>query len=298
MLFSVVIATCDRPDRLGNALQAVRAAAGRVGEDCEIVVADNGPRRPAEAAVAELARGGDLPVRHIRSEALNKAAALNAGIDAARGEWLAFTDDDCLPSQEWLHAARRFAAEGVFPVFTGKLVSGPVDFKLPCWLPEGVTAALPWTPAFFDYPLQEQGGPLAEGTTLPYGANLFVKRSLFGEHGGYDEALTAVTMKPSGDAAERRPWAPRTRSSPFASAIAACRSGSAGTRSSCTRCTASARPCGTTCGTSTIPVVVSRSSSSRESRHRPPTCSSPWRWHLCAAPATWRAAGLLTASGT
>ncbi len=63
----------------------------------ECLVVDDGSRdRTAEAA--ELA--GAVVVRLEKNR--GRAAARNAGIERARGEWIAFTDADCVPSRRWL----------------------------------------------------------------------------------------------------------------------------------------------------------------------------------------------------
>lgn len=65
----------------------------------EIVVVDNGSAEPLEDLGERDAR-----VRIIREEAPGSYAARNAGISAARGDILAFTDADCIPATDWLAA--------------------------------------------------------------------------------------------------------------------------------------------------------------------------------------------------
>jgi GT2 family glycosyltransferase len=189
MLFTIIIATCDRPDRLLDALRSVRAAIEQAGVAHRVIVADNGTDRLAEQPVKNFLAEAGFDLKYIRSEPHSKAAALNAGIRAAETEWLAFTDDDCLPDPGWLKKGAGFAESSGFRVFTGKIISAPAEEPLPRWLPEGVTGELPWTPAFFDYPLQRQSGALDPKEAVPYGANIFVAADVFKEYGDYDEAL-------------------------------------------------------------------------------------------------------------
>ncbi|MDA0576682.1 MAG: glycosyltransferase, partial [Verrucomicrobia bacterium] len=188
MLITVIIATCNRPDRLANALAAVRIAIEAAGGEHHVIVADNGTARPARAVTEEFARTAGFPVAHVSTPPLNKAAALNAGIRAARTEWLAFTDDDCLPDRGWLAAGSAYAATAGVNLFSGRLQAAPVDFALPRWLPAGHDV-LPWSPAFVDFAPLASSGVLNDRERVPFGANIFVRKWVFDTYGPYDEPL-------------------------------------------------------------------------------------------------------------
>jgi glycosyltransferase involved in cell wall biosynthesis len=65
----------------------------------ECLVVDDGSRdRTAE--IAERAGATVIRLPHNRG----RSGARNAGIEHARGEWIAFTDADCVPSRRWLPA--------------------------------------------------------------------------------------------------------------------------------------------------------------------------------------------------
>jgi glycosyltransferase involved in cell wall biosynthesis len=88
---SVVIPTRNRPDMLGAAIDSVLA---QTFTDYEIVVVINGPDNPATPKTAEIAIATGCRVVRIEQDGI--AVALNAGIAAAQGEWIAFLDDDDL----------------------------------------------------------------------------------------------------------------------------------------------------------------------------------------------------------
>jgi glycosyltransferase involved in cell wall biosynthesis len=90
-LVSVVIPTRDRPDMLRDAIASVRA---QTFTDCEIIVVINGPDNPLTQDVWAVAAEGGASV--VRIERAGIAVALNAGANAARGQWIAFLDDDDL----------------------------------------------------------------------------------------------------------------------------------------------------------------------------------------------------------
>ncbi len=96
---SVVVPTKDRPAQLANCLEAL----GRLDyprEQLEVIVVDDGGRSSLEPVRASAPPG--LSVSLVRREPGGAAAARNTGADAAQGELLAFTDDDCLPERGWL----------------------------------------------------------------------------------------------------------------------------------------------------------------------------------------------------
>lgn len=108
--FSIVIPTRDRPRDLDACLTAL-AELDYPAERYEVVVVDDGGSVPAEPVVH--AYRDRLDVRALRQAHGGPAAARNAGAAAARGEVLAFTDDDCRPPPDWLGALdRRFAESG------------------------------------------------------------------------------------------------------------------------------------------------------------------------------------------
>jgi GT2 family glycosyltransferase len=76
----------------------VAALEGQDYPEYEIVVVDDGSRDETPEAVPV-----EFPsVRYLRQENSGPAAARNRGIDAARGDLIAFTDDDCLAPPDWL----------------------------------------------------------------------------------------------------------------------------------------------------------------------------------------------------
>jgi glycosyltransferase involved in cell wall biosynthesis len=100
--FSVIIPTRNRETQLASCLRAL-AAQEYPNDRFEVVVADDGSRRPPQEIVASAAK--QLNVRLVlESAAHGPAAARNAAAAQARGEFLAFTDDDCEPAPNWLRS--------------------------------------------------------------------------------------------------------------------------------------------------------------------------------------------------
>jgi len=100
-LFTVIVPTHGRAASLRRCLDALARQTLPVSEWHAIVVDDGGQQdlAPIVAAVR-----GRVRIDLIRQRRSGPAAARNAGAAAARGRYLAFTDDDCTPVPGWLAA--------------------------------------------------------------------------------------------------------------------------------------------------------------------------------------------------
>jgi GT2 family glycosyltransferase len=96
--FSVVVPTYERPALAARCLDAL-AGQDYPRDAFEVVLVDDGSARPLADAVTPPA---DLAVSILRVANGGPGAARNAGAAAARGTYLVFTDDDCLPAPTWL----------------------------------------------------------------------------------------------------------------------------------------------------------------------------------------------------
>jgi glycosyltransferase involved in cell wall biosynthesis len=84
--------------------RAVPAWAAQSFRDFELVIADDGSS-DGIAELLERSRGElGTAVQHVRQpdEGFRKALALNRAILRARGDWLIFTDGDCIPSRTFV----------------------------------------------------------------------------------------------------------------------------------------------------------------------------------------------------
>ena len=96
---SVVVSTFNRSALLRACLAGL-ARQDHPAERYEVVVVDDGSDSEHARVNAALA---DAPgIRLLRQANRGPAAARNRGVDAARGEYIAFTDDDCVPTPSWL----------------------------------------------------------------------------------------------------------------------------------------------------------------------------------------------------
>src|SRR5258708_39416749 len=109
---SVVISTRDRPDRLARCLPALLALQY---PGYEVIVVDNAPSTSATADLIRQTYADQPKIRYVREDRPGPSAGRNRGIMEARGEIIAFTDDDVVVDAYWLAGlARGFeAAENV-----------------------------------------------------------------------------------------------------------------------------------------------------------------------------------------
>jgi glycosyltransferase involved in cell wall biosynthesis len=124
-LVSVVVSTHNRPRRLARLLAALRDQT----VDCdrfEVVVVDNGSG-PETALILEREKArGDLPLRTLRvATTLGPAGGRNLGWQQAAAPLIAFTDDDCQPSSQWLEALLAAAAADTTAVLQGPTRPAP-----------------------------------------------------------------------------------------------------------------------------------------------------------------------------
>lgn len=96
-LVSVVIPVRNGADTLPDCLRALNSQTMH-RQAFEVIVVDDGST-DGSGAIAE--RAG---VRVIRQAGRGAPAARNAGIEAALGRWVAFTDADCVPARRWLQS--------------------------------------------------------------------------------------------------------------------------------------------------------------------------------------------------
>ena len=92
-LVSAVIPTCNRPNLV---VRAVKTALSQTYPNMEVIVVVDGPDDSTSQALGAIA---DPRIQIITlPQRLGGSGARNAGVQAAKGEWIAFLDDD----DEWM----------------------------------------------------------------------------------------------------------------------------------------------------------------------------------------------------
>lgn len=187
---SAVVPTYRRPALLDRCLAAL------VAQDLdpaayEIVVADNAADPATRRQVACWAERAAPAVRYLAAAVpRGPAAARNAGWRAARGEIIAFTDDDCVPAPGWLRAG---LAALDCPGERARPTAGPAPGgRAPLAGVWGRTV-VPLPPVPTDYERDVAGLEVGEAVT----ANCFYRRAALAAAGGFDERFAAAWREDS-----------------------------------------------------------------------------------------------------
>lgn len=169
---AVVVPTRNRPDKLRQCLASIRDGNG---DQARIVVVDQDAEGSAAAVCAEF-EGSN--VRYLSHLPNGKSAALNAGIGATAGEFVAFTDDDCTVPVGWLASgAASLRADPTLGIVFGGAIACPHD------------RTSQFVPSFVPRNRDVRRGRLATGKIGALGGNMFCRRELLEELGGFDEML-------------------------------------------------------------------------------------------------------------
>src|SRR5580658_11381821 len=102
MKITVVICTYNRSASLGKTLASVAVSTMPDSVAWEILVIDNNSRDKTREVVEEFVHRYPDRFRYVFEPKQGKSNALNTGIREARGEILAFTDDDVTVEAGWL----------------------------------------------------------------------------------------------------------------------------------------------------------------------------------------------------
>jgi len=125
MKLSVIVATRNRGGAITPCLDSIAAAFANAKAEAEIVVVDNGSTDGTPSVVAAWKDAHPVPVQLLSEPRPGKACALNRALPAARGELLAFTDDDCRFDGDWVNALLRHdAADAGLVLRSGRIELG------------------------------------------------------------------------------------------------------------------------------------------------------------------------------
>lgn len=167
---SVIIPVFNDVERLAQCLAALEQQS-YAADRYEVIVVDNGSRNSIAPHVA--------PFPHAITEFEPRAgsyAARNRGLESARGDILAFTDADCVPSPQWLQEGIQ-----VLQAPHARLVGGRVE----------VFARKPGQPGAVE--LYEMLYAFPQDVNVRAGfsvtANLLAKRLVFDQMGSFDAGL-------------------------------------------------------------------------------------------------------------
>jgi glycosyltransferase involved in cell wall biosynthesis len=108
---SVIVSTYNRPTYLERVL---RGYAVQTDPAFELVIADDGSGPETFDLIARTRSETQLSILHVWHEdrGFRKSLILNRAIEAVRGDYLLFTDGDCVPRRDLIEVHRRIARPG------------------------------------------------------------------------------------------------------------------------------------------------------------------------------------------
>ncbi|HXG91544.1 MAG TPA: glycosyltransferase [Blastocatellia bacterium] len=183
---SVIISTYNRCELLRSSIASLLAQETE-GVSFEVIVVDNNSTDNTRQIVRSIIERGATNLRYVFEPKQGVSYGRNAGIESARGEIVAFTDDDVQVSRDWIATIKRVLDEHAEADFVGGKVLPQANGKFPRWLTREH-----WMPlAILDYgdaPLPISGHNKLGLVT----ANFAVRREVFQKVGLFSPDLQRV----------------------------------------------------------------------------------------------------------
>lgn len=195
---SVIVTTRDRPESLAICIDALVKLHY---PHYEIVIVDNLPTTQATADLVQKTYQHVSNLRYVCEDGQGISCARNRGILEARGEILAFTDDDVVVDTYWLaQCVKAFKQSSEIVCVTGYTL--PLELNTPAqlWFEELLEEGEinnTFVPRFFDRKTRHKH--LYKGTFCGRGANMAAKADFLRSIGGFDVVLGTGTPTMGGE---------------------------------------------------------------------------------------------------
>lgn len=187
MIASIILINRNGGKWLTQATESLRAdLEGVSSADFELLFVDNGSTDDSIDRVHQSLEGVEFEWRLIHEPIPGVNSSRNAGLRAAKGEFLIFIDNDLVFERGWLNAYLEAAA--AYPdqeVFAGRVLVGAVEGEVPAWLDLSGTYARPSIVVQANFGDERTVMPFGGGRG-PVGPNMAMRRSLFDRVGPFD----------------------------------------------------------------------------------------------------------------
>ncbi|UVC11648.1 glycosyltransferase [Rhizobium sp. TH2] len=192
---TIVICTKDHPDLLARCLTSIsRLALPEGSEQPDVLVVDNASRTQETREVALSFPG----VRYVLEKQIGLNFARNRALAEARGEILAFIDDDAVADVNWLNGLRQaWALEPAAGAFTGQTLPYALATEAQITVEKMGGFRKGFLPVVFRE--QHRSDPLYPCTTIfGNGCNMAFRVDVMRDLGGFDVALDMGAPLPGG----------------------------------------------------------------------------------------------------
>ena len=177
---SIIISTRNRAASLRETLHSLERAAVPDGSAVELIVVDNASTDETWQVIADF-RPSRLAVRYLRENRRGLSRSRNAGLAAAEGDVLLFTDDDVRVPRDWIGAMCRKIQSG-----EADAVAGGVRIA--------THLARPWMSLYIRAVLAETASLDPRSPSRLVGANMAFSRRVLSQVPSFDEELGAGAM--------------------------------------------------------------------------------------------------------
>lgn len=176
-VFSVVVCTYNRADLVADVLQSL-IGQRLVSSHFEIIVVDNNSTDETKDVVNRLLRSCSN-LRYVMEARQGLSNARNRGWREAKGNYVAYVDDDCMMPEQWLKVAYRIVKDIAPGVFGGPFFPFYNSPKAR-WFKDAYGSHQPFDKAQI----------LTGNERLNiFGGNMFFRRDLLERTGGFDPKL-------------------------------------------------------------------------------------------------------------
>jgi len=184
-MLSVIICTYNNVGKLRQALKSLADMSTPAGLQWELIVVDNNSSDGTREVVRKSKKSFGLNIKYVFEGKQGLSNARNRGMLAATGEYVAFTDDDCIVDKYWLLSIHNeFQNDPELALLGGRV-------ELYDKRDKAVTVRTFKDRILFTSPSQLF-------TLLP-GCNMVFKRNVFNDVGKFDPGLGAGTRTASAE---------------------------------------------------------------------------------------------------
>lgn len=174
---SAILCTYNRCKILPRTLEQLAASQLPSSVSWEVLVVDNNSTDQTRDVVEDFCQRYPGIFRYVFEPTSGKSHAANAGIKQARGNVLAFVDDDVTLSATWLHNLTASLHDGTWAGAGGRILATQA-LEAPEWFSVEVQGAVLY--GRFDF-----GEQPCELEVAPYGANMAFRKAIFEKYGAF-----------------------------------------------------------------------------------------------------------------
>ena len=178
MSITVIVCTYNRCQSLAKALESAASLRLPKPDEWEVLVVDNNSSDQTREVAAQFHQRYPRRFRYLFEAQQGKSYALNAGIREARGDILAFIDDDVTVDPTWLHHLTVCLHNGEWAGAGGRVLPQQT-FAPPSWL------AFEEPHVLGPFALFDLGPEACELAQTPFGNNMAFRKDVFEKYGGF-----------------------------------------------------------------------------------------------------------------